>query len=271
MFHPLHIGTLLAVLLLAEVGLAAPPEIDTNALGITFRLIPAGSFLMGCDTTRQRCHSGQLPAHRATFTAPFYLAETEVTQRQWSAVMGDNPAHFKNPDNPVEQVSWEDAQTFIRTLNQRPELGGGYRLPSEAEWEYATRAGTQTDYWFGNDEPGQDLGHYFWYLDSSREHPHPVAQKPANPWGLYDVHGNVWEWVSDCSHVDYVGAPTDGDAWTQDCQRMSNGEPLRIARGGAWYLYPNGARSPFRFHYDPSVRHYGFGLRLARSIAQTDQ
>ncbi|WP_242482125.1 formylglycine-generating enzyme family protein [Thiocystis violacea] len=260
----LRLGLLVAGLLLAVAGQAAPAETYTDALGMTFRLIPAGSFQMGCDTARQRCDATERPAHRVTFAAPFYLSATEVTQRQWAEVMGDNPAHFQHPDNPVEQVSWEDAQTFLRALNQRAAPRGGYRLPSEAEWEYAARAGTQGDFWFGDDE--QELGRHMWYLDSAHEHPHPVAQKPANPWGLYDVQGNVLEWVSDCYHADYVGAPSDGSAWTHDCQNLEDGTALRLLRGGAWYLYPNAARSAFRFRYAPSVRHYGFGLRLARSI-----
>ncbi|EGV30871.1 Sulphatase-modifying factor protein [Thiorhodococcus drewsii AZ1] len=264
MNHAFALGALLAGSIISNAVCAEPPETYTDALGIRFRLIPAGDFQMGCDTTRYRCDETELPAHRVTFAEPFYLGETEVTQRQWTAVMGENPAYFKHPDNPVEQVSWEDAQAFVDALNKRPELGGGYRLPSEAEWEYATRAGSQTDYWFGDND--QDLGHYFWYLDSSHEHPHPVAQKPVNPWGLYDVHGNVWEWVADCVHPNYVGAPTDGSVWSQDCQRMANGTPLRMARGGAWFLYPEGARSALRFRYAPNVRHYGFGLRLARSV-----
>ncbi|NEX22243.1 formylglycine-generating enzyme family protein [Thiorhodococcus mannitoliphagus] len=250
----------------ARSTLAAPPETFTNALGMTFRLIPAGSFQMGCDPARQTCHETELPGHRVSFATPFYLGETEVTQRQWEAVMDDNPAHFKNPDNPVEQVTWEDAQAFVRALNQRPELGGGYRLPSEAEWEYAARAGTQSDYWFGDGGDETQLNRHMWYLFSAQEHPHEVAQKPANPWGLYDVHGNVMEWVADCYHPNYVGAPKDGSAWNDNCERLNNGERARLLRGGAWYLYPEGARAAFRFHYAPAVRHYGFGLRLARSI-----
>jgi len=264
------LGALLAGLLLtAAASSAAPPATYTDPLGIRFRLIPAGSFEMGCETASHPCDQSELPAHRVTIAAPFYLGETEVTQRQWTAVTGHNPAHFTDPDNPVEQVSWDDAQAFLRALEQRPDLDGGYRLPSEAEWEYAARAGSRTGYWFGDAD--QDLGRYIWYLDSAHERPQPVALKPANPWGLYEVHGNVWEWVGDCAHPSYAGAPSDGSAWTHDCQRMANGKPLRIARGGAWYLYPNGARSAFRFRYDPSVRHYGFGLRLARSITAEDR
>ena len=237
------LGSLLAGLLLSASVLAEPPEIDSNPLGMEFRLIPAGSFLMGCDASRDDCDATELPAHRVTFDKPFYLGVTEVTQRQWTAVMGDNPSHFENPDNPVEQVTWEEAQAFVQALNQRPELGGGYHLPSEAEWEYAARAGTQTHYWFGDGEDERTLIDNIWYLDSSHEHPHPVGQKPINPWGLHDILGNVWEWVGDCYHPDYEGAPADGSAWTTDCQRLSNGNLTRILRGGAWYLYPNGARS----------------------------
>lgn len=257
---------LLLGLLGVGTALGEPAPTLTDALGITFRLIPSGTFQMGCDHAKDTCNETEQPAHRVTLPA-FYLAETEVTQRQWTAVMGENPAYFQHPDHPVEQVSWEDAQAFVRTLNQRPDLDGGYRLPSEAEWEYAARAGTRSDYWFGDREP--EAGRYFWHLFSAQEHPHPVAQKPANPWGLYDVHGNVWEWVSDCDHTSYVGAPVDGRAWTDDCQRLSNGTPVRLLRGGAWYLYPDGARAALRFRYDPAVRHYGFGLRLARSLDAT--
>ncbi|EXJ16808.1 formylglycine-generating enzyme family protein [Imhoffiella purpurea] len=261
-----RLGAALAGLLISAAVQAEPPETYTDALGMRFRLIPAGSFQMGCDASRDDCDATEVPAHRVTFSAPFYLGVTEVTQRQWEAVTGENPSHFKNPDNPVEQVTWEDAQTFVRTLNRRADLEGGYRLPSEAEWEYAARAGTRTHYWFGDGEDDRDLIRNIWYLDSSREHPHPVGLKPANPWGLHDILGNVWEWVGDCYHPNYEGAPTDGSAWTTDCQRLGNGKLTRILRGGAWYLYPNGARSAFRFRYDPSVRHYGFGLRLARSV-----
>ena len=251
---------------------ADPAPTLTNALGMTFRLIPGGSFQMGCDpatATAETCHSSEQPAHRVTL-APFYLADTEVTQRQWTAVMAANPAHFQDPDRPVEQVSWEDAQAFVQALNRRPELGGGYRLPSEAEWEYAARAGTTTAYWFGQGADDAELKLYLWYLFSSGEQTHPVAEKPPNPWGLYDILGNVLEWVSDGYHPDYVGAPSDGQSWDADGQRLSNGRTVRILRGGAWYLYPNGARAAFRFHYDPTVRHYGFGVRLARSIPTTD-
>ncbi|NEV64691.1 formylglycine-generating enzyme family protein [Thiorhodococcus minor] len=271
MIRFLQLSVLLSGALLICVALAAPPETFTNALGMTFRLIPAGSFQMGCDPAQQKCHESELPEHRVHFATAFYLGETEVTQRQWEAVMGENPAYFKHPDNPVEQVTWEDAQAFVRALSQRPELGGGYRLPSEAEWEYAARAGTQGDYWFGDGDDEALLGRSMWYLFSSQEHPHPVAQTPANPWGLYDVHGNVLEWVADCYHQSYVGAPADGSAWTHDCERLDSGEPARLLRGGAWYLYPEGARSAFRFRYGPSVRHYGFGLRLAKSIEAADQ
>lgn len=262
----------LLALAVSSAVVAAPAPTVTNALGMTLRLIPGGSFQMGCDpatASDEQCDGSEQPAHSVT-VARFYLATTEVTQRQWVAVMENNPAYFQGDaadlDRPVEQVSWDDAQAFIQALNQHPELGGGYRLPSEAEWEYAARAGTTTPYWFGTGADEAHLKAHLWYLFSAGERTHPVGTKPANPWGLLDIHGNVFEWVSDCYHPNYQGAPSDGQPWSSDCEHLNDGARVRILRGGAWYLYPNGARSAFRFRYAPTVRHYGFGLRIARTV-----
>ena len=130
--------------------------------------------------------------------------------------MGDNPSYFTGDDNlPVERVSWDNVQRFITKLNDK-EGTSKYRLPSEAEWEYACRAGTTTRYSFGDNE--SELGEYAWYSSNSDSQTHPVGQKRANPWGLYDMHGNVWEWVQDCWHDSYSGAPADGRAWVVACK-----------------------------------------------------
>ncbi|MBK5965049.1 Sulphatase-modifying factor protein [Thiocystis minor] len=259
-------ATVFALALLAAVlsALAGAPDTYTNDIGMRFRLIPTGAFRMGCDPDTATCGRSEIPQHPVRFGTPFYLGETEVTQAQWEQVMGDNPSHFKGQTNPVEQVSWNDAQDFIRALNEREGCRDCYRLPSEAEWEYAARAGTTTAYWFGDSEA--ELGRYAWYVASSGERTHPVGQMPANPWGLYDMHGNVLEWVRDCYHEDYRGAPTDGTAWTTNCKTTKDGTVLYGQRGGAWYLYPYGSRSAFRFYYTPTFRAYSYGLRVARTL-----
>ena len=174
----------------------------------------------------------------------------------WQAVMGSNPSFFKGDNLPVESVSWNDCQEFIKKLNQR-DPGKGYRLPSEAEWEYACRGGTATKYHSGNSE--SDLGRVDWYSGNSGSKSHSVGQKSPNGWGLYDMHGNVWEWCEDRWHADYNGAPTDGSAWT------SGSSGHRVLRGGSCYYYPKFCRSAERYGDDPDTRFKNYGFRLARS------
>jgi formylglycine-generating enzyme required for sulfatase activity len=194
------------------------PKSVTNSLGMEFVRIPAGRFQMGSTSG----DGDEQPVHRVEITQPFYLGTTEVTQSQWESVMGNNPSRFKGANRPVEQVSWEEVQTFIEKLNAR-EPGVTYRLPTEAEWEYAARAGTTTAYSFG-DSAG-DLDEYAWYGGNTGGQTHPVGQKPANGWGLYDVHGNVWEWVQDW-YGEYPSSP----------QGNPSGPPSgasRVVRGGS--------------------------------------
>ena len=220
--------------------------------------IPAGSFLMGSADNDETALDYEMPQHRVNLQE-FYLGKYPVTQEQYQAVMGHNPSNFKSffkdtSKNPVEKVSWNDAQEFCRRLSEK--TGKKYRLPSEAEWEYACRAGTQTRYYFGNNE--YQLGEYAWYEENSDSKTHPVGQKKPNNWGLYDLHGNVWEWCEDGWHGNYENAPKDGSSWN-DSQRS-----MRPLRGGSWYSYSGGCRSALRdgFGADYGYDFYCFRLAL---------
>jgi formylglycine-generating enzyme required for sulfatase activity len=157
---------------------------------MSFVLIDKGSFPMGSSNGDEDAR----PIHTVHISKPFYLGKYEVTQREWQAVMGTTPSNFQGDDLPVESVSWDDVQAFIAKLNDRVE-GQPYRLPTEAEWEYAARAGKTTDYSFGDDVG--ELGKYAWYEDNAGGKTHPVGQRGPNSWELCDMHGNVREWVQD--------------------------------------------------------------------------
>ena len=202
---------------------------EDDRIDMKFTLIPAGEFMMGSKDG----NDSEKPLHRVTIDKPFNLGTYPVTQREWISVMGNNPSSFKGDDLPVVCVSWNDVQEFIKKLNKK-EGTGKYRLPSESEWEYACRAGTTTEYYFGDNE--SKLGEYAWYDDNSDERPHPVGQKKTNPWGLYDMHGNIWEWVQDDFHSNYDGAPSDGSVWEiEDIHSTRSVEyDCQIIRGGGW-------------------------------------
>ena len=220
-----------------------------------FVLIPAGEFLMGSDKRKDpEARDEETPLHRVTISRPFYLGKYAVTQDQWEAVMESNPSKFKGRSNPVETVSWDEVQEFIRRLNIQ-EGNGCYRLPTEAEWEYACRGGTTGVYSFG-DNAGS-LGHYAWYADNSGEKPHPVGQKRPNAWGLYDMHGNVWEWVQDWYCRDYYS-----DSPSSDPRGLSSGS-YRVRRGGCWYSVEKSCRSANRYYFTPDYRYDVLGFRLA--------
>ena len=188
----------------------------------------------------------------------FAIGRYEVTQAEWRAVMGDNPSAAKDPTRPVEMVSWNDVQVFIQKLNER--TGKRYRLPSQAEWEYAARAGSLTRYVHG-DEPG-GLTDHAWFSENSAGSSHPIGGKRPNAFGLHDMHGNVWEWVQDCYADNYLGAPTDGSA-----VRPSGGATCnRVIRGGSWFNNARSLRSASRDRYNQSVRYNDLGFRLARAI-----
>ena len=202
-----------------------PAETYTETLpdGTTFEMIKidGDSFMMGNDESR---YGLEKPAHQVT-VPDFYLAKYPVTQALWQSLMGKNPAHFKGANRPVEQVSWDNAQKFIEKLNKL--TGKTYRLPSEAEWEYAARGGKQSKgFMYAGSNKLKEVG---WYNGNSHRETKPVGLKLPNELGLYDMSGNVWEWCADVWHENYNGAPEDGSAW------LSGGEQARrVVRGGSW-------------------------------------
>ncbi len=238
---------------------ATTGESFTNSLGMTFNLIPAGTFMMGSpeDEPERRDRETQ---HQVTLTKSFYMQTTEVTQGQWKAVMGSNPSYFSNcgDDCPVEMVSWNDVQEFITELHKLGE--STYRLPTEAEWEYAARAGTTTQFNTGHclstDQANYD-GNYPYTGCPSGEYrgkPLPVASFAPNAWGLYDMHGNVWEWVQGWYGSYPTSAVTDPTGPTLGS--------ARVLRGGCWYSFAGYCRSAARFDSYPGYRNFNGGFRL---------
>jgi formylglycine-generating enzyme required for sulfatase activity len=246
--------------------LIASPTPFTEKLpnGVTLEMVslPAGQFLMGSADSDFNARDNEKPQHQVQVNS-FAIGKYPVTQAQYQAVMGTNPSYFKNnPQNPVERVSWNDAQAFCQKLSQI--TGKTYRLPTEAEWEYACRAGTTTRFYFGDD--ASQLGDYAWYSANSQNTTHPVGQKKQpNAWGLYDMIGNVWEWCEDDWHDNYIGAPRDGSAW------IKNGNDNRsLLRGGSWGLNPNSCRSAIRnFNYRRDYRFNNYGFRVVCVFGRT--
>lgn len=216
-------------------------------------MIPAGSFEMG-----GTMDASEKPVHSVRIAKPFALGRTEVTQGQWKAIMGSNPSSFSKcgDECPVETVNWNDAQEFVRKLSQK--TGKSYRLPSEAEWEYACRAGGQQEYC-----GSESLDRVAWYdndkIGGSKTR--AVARKQANAWGLYDMNGNVWEWTEDCWNKTYVGAPTDDSAWTTgECT------VARMLRGGSWDRLAKYTRAANRRGNAPDDREDYIGFRPAMTL-----
>lgn len=216
---------------------------------VTFDLcrIPAGTFMMGDKDTG--------PVHQVTISRDFSIGKHQVTQAQWEAVMGSSPSKFKGADLPVETVSWDDCQEFIRRINEKGDLK--YRLPTEAEWEYACRAGSIGTFCFGDDEAL--LGEHAWFAGNSDSQTHPVGLKKPNGWGLHDMHGNVLEWCADFFDEHYYShSPKD------DPQGPTSGA-FRVLRGGSWYSKSWNARASFRFWGNQDYLGLNNGFRLAVS------
>ena len=242
-----------------------PNSVITNSIGMKMVLIPAGQFIMGSPESDPNAKDNEKPPHLVQITRPFCLGVYAVTQEQYERVMGFNPSRFQgNPNRPVESVSWDDAQEFCHRLSALPEeetAGHMYRLPTEAEWEYACRAGSTTRYSFGASAEG--LGDYTWWATNSNAMTHPVGEKKPNTWGLHDMHGNVDEWCADWYGSDYYGQSSPDDP-----TGPSSGAS-RVLRGGA---FADGAPISFRcayrgsFHPDGGGFYVGIGFRVARTL-----
>lgn len=244
----------------------------TNSLGMKFRLIPAGTFIMGSPKTEEDRKDNEVQ-HEVTISKAFWMGVYQVTQMQYEKVMGTNPSLFQgneirgsSSNHPVELVSWKDAVEFCMKLADLAEEKAAcreYRLPTEAEWEYACRAGSTTVFSFGDDS--QSLGEYAWFEDNSNNQTHPVGEKKANAWGLCDMHGNVWEWCSDWYHDYLEGAVCDPVGPRKGSYREGR-TYFRVGRGGSYYRDAARGRSAFRIRCPPTVRSSGHGFRVALSL-----
>ena len=250
-----------------NIILSLPGDVPLPLAGI-----PAGSFQMGRYPGEQGSIGFEQPQHTVTIGANFYMGTCEVTKRQWQAVMGTTPWSGKsnvldNPDSPAVYVSWNDAQAFLTALNKHlTNTGQGpatFRLPSEAEWEYACRGGTTTRFYWGDDPSLTQIGNYAWFNGNAsnvgENYAHVVGLKMANAWGLYDMSGNVWEWCQDYWHDNYAGAPSNGSAW------LSPTSPYRVVRGGCWNYAFSFCRAATRSNLLPALPDSLFGFRLART------
>ncbi|OBQ23837.1 MAG: serine/threonine protein kinase [Anabaena sp. WA113] len=239
-----------------------------NGVKLEMIAIPGGTFLMGSSENESERRDDESPQHQVTVPS-FFMGKYPLTQAQYQAIMGKNPAYFKGNNRPVENVSWDDAVRFCQKLSQR--TGKNYRLPSEAEWEYACRAGTKTPFSFG-DNITTDLVNY------NGNYPYKSAPKgeyreqttdvgtfpptfPPNPFGLYDMHGNVWEWCEDDWHENYIDAPTDGSAWNSQ-----SGSNTKLLRGGSWSHDARACRSAYRLGFSRDLRYSGCGFRVVSSF-----
>ena len=225
----------------------------TNASGIEFVKIRAGEFMMGSNNGP----SQERPVRKVKIRKEFWIGKYEITQEQFTAIMGTNPSYFKKcPKCPVEMVSWDDAKSFISKLNSKGD-GYTYSLPSEAQWEYAARSGTTTEYAFGDKVTPKQLNNAYMV-----NKPTPVGTYPANAWGIFDMHGNVWEWCEDVQSYDYNKLPAD------ESPNLTIGEDKkkRIMRGGAWYGTAGEARSAMRNGFAQTYKDYQVGFRLVAIV-----
>jgi sulfatase modifying factor 1 len=236
------------IFILAVACRNATPGFREPRTGLRFVLIPAGRFEMG-SPAGEIGHRSDETIHPVTLTHPFYLSATEVTQREWVAVMGETLSHFRGDNLPVESVTWFDVQEFLRRLSAADR--DHYRLPTEAEWEYACRAGTTGPYGFGAQITTGDANY-------DGRATTPVASYRPNAWGLYDMHGNVWEWCAD-EYCPYPSSAVSNPV--QACR-----SPYKVIRGGSWYFGADSARSALRYTHEPQLRGFSIGFRVVRQV-----
>jgi len=224
-------------------------------------IIPPGSFIMGKDGR----HKNERPAHKVTIDKAYAIGLFEVSFDEWQACFDDGACgktlpddhHWGRGNRPVINITWFDTKSYLAWLSDK--TGKTYRLPSESEWEYAARAGTQTDFWWG-DDVGQGKANCRNCSAKVSHQSEPVGSFKPNPWGLYNVHGNVWEWVEDCWNPTHDGAPSDAQPRLEgDCRQ-------RVMRSGSWYYFSKNIRSPWRFKNDARVKSYGIGFRVLREL-----
>lgn len=263
----------------ATFAATSPPSIPGQRPGQSFRdcpdcpemtTVPAGAFIMGSPENEWGHSSDEGPQRKVIISRPFAIGRFEVTQIEWRAVKGDNPSYFNGADhNPVEYVSWRDAQDFVKKLSAK--TGHSYRLPTEAEWEYAARAGTTTPFYFGenisSDQANYDGSHMYGSSFGGnrvkgifRRRTTPVGSFPPNNFGLHDMHGNVSEWVNDCYVDNYWNLPTDGGG------ARGKDSCIRVSRGGAWNSSPDMVRSAQRSGAYPDGNNSGLGFRVVRDL-----
>ncbi len=273
-------GIAAALLLL----LSAPTSVSAYQVGETFRdcatcpemvVLPAGKFMMGSPEGERGREDYEGPQRQVTIPEPFAVSKHEVTVGQYAEFVRetkhktgncydsqrswDDPGFKQTNNHPVVCVNWDDASTYAYWLSVN--TGHEYRLLTEAEWEYAARAGTTTAYHFGRAILGNQANY-----NRNNEGTVAVGSFPANAFGLHDMHGNVWEWVEDCWHDDYTGAPTNSSAWLSGCVKHQ-GKETRVLRGGSWYSDPQGLRSAFRGWYDgATIRSVVIGFRVSRTL-----
>jgi formylglycine-generating enzyme required for sulfatase activity len=272
-----HCRCLLLILVITLSTFAQSPDSTRNTIGMEFVRIAPGEFLMGCSAGDPQCDADEKPAHRVQITKAFEMGKYEVTQAQWESVMGSNPSTIKGDNRPVETVSKNDVHDFLARLNAKND-GYRYRLPTEAEWEYAARAGTAG--------PPTSLDEVAWYAADSDDETHPVGQKKPNAWGLYDMLGNVREWVEDVYVRGYYSNSPLADPTGPDAGQAAQAGPgrrgtfgrgnfgrgrggrmrqLPVVRGGAWDNPATYVRFSARYHYyGPTLRVSDIGFRVAR-------
>jgi len=259
---------------LAEAKKLGVPVAFANAFGVKFVLVPAGEFMMGSPDNEVGRYEEEGPQHKVKIPKAFYMAIHQTTQAQWQAAMGTTPWKGKRaakdePDRAVNHVCWNDGVAFCAKLSARD--GRSYSLPTEAQWEYACRAGSTTRYFYGDDIGEKELSEYAWYLDAGWDKPetryvHRVGVKKPNAWGIHDMLGNVWEFCMDVAHKNFVGAPTDGSAWLKGGTAKEGELPRRVLRGGGLRSTYRRVRTASRYSYPPAFPSYYVGFRITCAV-----